>query len=473
MLIKSAPVRLTLILFLLVATALPSHADIIVLKNGKRIVVDTAREKNGRVEYEIGDNTYAISMKLVDHIEKSGDEPQPTALKTYVPFTPKETVPGPKQLTAKIIHDGRVDTDQLGVVDRWSDDQVAGAAFFQAARFEQEHGNPDTAATYYERALLRLPESSAILDHYGALLIRLGRGKEAVPLGERAVRVSPDSADSWTVLGYAYFSTDQNADAIHAWKKSLELRKDDTVARYLAKAEREASEEADYEKLESAHFTLKYEGHRIAEDMSMAVLKTLEEQYDDLGKLFGTRPAANIPVVLYTDQAFFDVTQSPSWTGAVNDGKIRIPVSGLEKVTPELSRILRHELVHSFINQISRGRCPQWLQEGIAQLLEPRSARPYGKTLAQLYANQQQIPMNQLEATFMNLSQEQAAVAYLQSLAVAEYIRDTFGMAYLRMILEKIGEGSSTEAALRSVIHSGYGRLEVEVADYLKNRYGT
>lgn len=464
--------RLSIILLLLVSV-LPAQADVIVLKNGKRIVVDTAREINGRVEYEIGQNTYAISMTLVDRIEKPGDEPQPTALKTYVPFTPTETFPSPKELTAKVVKDGKVDTDALAVLDRWSNDDTIAAAYFQAARFEQRQGNRDQAVIYYQRALLRKPESSAIIDHLASLLIQLGRGAEAVPLAERAVRAEPNSADSWTVLGYAYFSSDQNPDAVRAWTRSLELRKDDTVARYLAKAQREASAEAEFEKRSSAHFTLKYEGHRIAESLSTAVLQNLEQQYDDLGTLFGTRPKANIAVVLYTDQAFFDVTQSPSWTGAVNDGKIRVPVSGVDEVTPEFSRILRHELVHSFINQISRGRCPQWLQEGIAQLVEPRSTKPYGKTLAQLYGSGQQIPMNQMETSFMELSQEQASVAYLQSLAVAEFIRDTFGMAYLRIILEKMGDGASTESALRSAIHCGYGKLEFDVADYLKTRYGS
>jgi len=462
-------VRLYVILILL-AAALPSQADIIILKNGKRLVVDSARERNGRVEYEIGDNSYAISITLVDRIEKSAEGPQPTALKTYVPFTPTETLPAPKDV--KIIRDGKVDTDALGIVDRWTDDARATAAFFQAARFEQDQGNRDRAITYYQHALLRTPDSTTVIDHYASLLIQMGRGKEAIPLAEHAVRAAPISADSWTVLGYAYFSADQNADAIQAWKKSLQLRKDETVERYLAKAQREASEEAEYEKRESPHFTLKYEGHRVAEEMSTAVLKNLEEQYDDLGNLFGTRPSERISVVLYTDEAFADVTQSPSWTGAINQGKIQVPISGLREVTPELSRILRHELTHSFINQISKGHCPQWLQEGIAQLLEPRSAKPYGKMLAKLYADQHQIPMNELENSFLDLDQEKASVAYVQSLAVTEYISDTFGMAYLRMILERLGEGASTESALRSVIHSSYGRLEVEVADYLKSRYG-
>lgn len=465
------PVRLSVILILL-AAALPSQADTIILKNGKRLVVDTAREKNGRVEYEIGDNSYAISINLVERIEKTGDGPQPTALKTYLPFTPTETYPAPKELNAKIIHDGKVDTDALGIAERWSDNDTAAGAFFEAARFEQEQGNRDRAVSYYQRALLRVPDSSPIMEHFASLLIQMGRGNEAVPLAENAAKRSPNSADAWTVLGYAYFSADQNADAITAWKKSLELRKDDTVEKYLAKAQREATAEADYEQRHSTHFTLRYEGHRVAQEMSTAVLRKLEEHFESLSQQFGARPTANIAVILYTDEAFFDVTQSPSWTGAINDGKIRVPVSGLTEVTPELSRILRHELAHSFINQISRGRCPQWLHEGIAQLVEPRSVKSYGKTLAQLYADQHQLPMNLLEGSFLNLKTDEASVAYTQSLAVVEYISNTFGMAYLRMILERMGEGATAEAALRSVIHVGYDKLELDVAEYLQNRYG-
>jgi hypothetical protein len=141
-------------------------------------------------------------------------------------------------------------------------------------------------------------------------------------------------------------------------------------------------------------------------------------------------------------------------------------------VTPELSRILRHELSHTFINQLCRGKCPQWLHEGVAQLVEPRSAAPYGQTLAKLFADQHEVPMNLLEGSFLNLGSREAAVAYIQSLAVAEYIRDTYGMDDIFRILRRIGEGASTESALRSTVHSGYQQLETEVGQYLQSRYG-
>jgi hypothetical protein len=178
-------------------------------------------------------------------------------------------------------------------------------------------------------------------------------------------------------------------------------------------------------------------------------------------------------VTLYTKEAFFDVTQAPGWVGAINDGKLRIPIEGVSGMTPELSRVLRHELAHSFIAQITHNRCPTWLNEGVAQALEPKSSAANGRVLAQLYASRSQIPLNGLESSFNAYPTQQAVVAYAESLAAVEYIRDTYGMSDVVRILERIGQGSSTEAALRATIHSGYASLEEEIAQYLKKTYGT
>jgi hypothetical protein len=202
------------------------------------------------------------------------------------------------------------------------------------------------------------------------------------------------------------------------------------------------------------------------------ILAALESDYDDLSRNLGTPPRDNILVTLYTEQAFFDVTRAPSWTGAMNDGKLRIPVSGLNSITPELARVLKHELAHSFINQIAAGRCPPWLNEGIAQLMEPRSLGGYGHQLALLFNTQQDIPLNMLEGSFMRFSGAKANVAYAESLAAASYINDSYGMGDLQRILQRLAQGSSSEAALRATIHSDYGQLEAEIGKYLADKYG-
>ena len=47
-----------------------ARADTIVLKNGDRIQADSAQERNGRVEYTLGDNTMTIPKSIVVRIEK-------------------------------------------------------------------------------------------------------------------------------------------------------------------------------------------------------------------------------------------------------------------------------------------------------------------------------------------------------------------------------------------------------------------
>jgi Peptidase MA superfamily len=166
------------------------------------------------------------------------------------------------------------------------------------------------------------------------------------------------------------------------------------------------------------------------------------------------------------------VTRAHSWIGAINDGKLRIPISGLNSMTSELARVLKHELAHSFINQISSGRCPPWLNEGIAQLLEPRSLGGDGLQLSRLFKAGRDIPFNELEGSFLRFSGAKASVAYAQSLAAVSYINDSYGMGDLQTILQRLGQGSSIESALRATLHSDYGQLESEVAKYLSGKYG-
>jgi hypothetical protein len=302
--------------------------------------------------------------------------------------------------------------------------------------------------------------------------VKTGNASQALPLAERAVRAAHDSPDAYTVLGYAQFASDHTKSAVVSWKRSLELRPDATVQQYLAKAEREQNAESDFAQRESSHFVLHYEGKQTSDSMRSQILAALESDYEDLTRDLGTPTRDDILVTLYTEQAFFDVTHAPSWSGAINDGKLRIPISGLSSVTPELARVLKHELAHSFINQLSGGRCPTWLHEGIAQFVEPKSMGGDGRQLAKLFESQRNIPLNVLEGSFTRFSGAEAYVAYAESLAAVSYISDSYGLSDVQRILQLLNQGSSTEAALRSTLHSDYAQLESDVATYLKNKYG-
>lgn len=448
-------------------------AETIVLKNGRQIQVDSVREDKDKYRYEIGDDSYAIPKSAVDHIESYGSpaasHPPTGSAPGLIPQT--GTPVFAERIPANVIKNDHVDDAAIAEAEQSGDTGLAAAANFQAGRFSLEQGDRDAAARYFDRALRFRPDDATVLTNYAAVLVRIGRAQDAVPLAQHAVRAAPDSADAWATLGYAEEQSDHAKDAVPAFEKSLKLRPDANIQQFLERARRESTTEADFSASESSHFTLRFEGHAAQSGLPRSILQELDSDYDQLVGQLGAAPRGSIPVILYTEKAFFDVTQAPSWSGAINDGKLRIPISGISQINGEMARVLRHELTHSFVTEIARGRCPLWLNEGVAQLMEPRTTAASGAVLAKLYSTHSEIPLNTLESSFMGLDDRTAALAYAESLAAVEYVNDTYGISDIRRLLERIGEGASTESALRSTLNVGYGQFEEDISTYLTAKY--
>src|SRR5258708_902358 len=469
--------RVTILIMWLALALASASGDTIHLKNGRTIVADSVREKGNHYEYEVGDDSYAIPKSAVDHIDAGGMPARAISsvggARAQLPaFTPADNLANEGDLVSKIVKEGKIDPDALAGLESKGNAELSATADFMCGKFEVENGNSGQGRHYFESALRFQPENCTILVYYSALLVRTGNAAQALAYAQRAVRAAPESPDALTMLGYAEFASDRTKEAVSSWNRSRALRRDSTVQQFLAKAQREQNVETDFAQHESSHFVLHYEGKQTSEALRGQILAALESDYDDLARDLGNPPRDNILVTLYTEQTFFDVTHAPTWSGAINDGKLRIPVSGLGSMTSELARVLKHELAHSFITQLSGGRCPPWLHEGIAQLLEPKSLGGDGHQLARLFKLQHNIPLNVLEGSFMRFSGVEAYVAYAESLAAVSYINDSYGLGDIQRLLQLLSQGSSTEAALRATIHSDYGQLETELAKYLTDKYG-
>ena len=437
------------------------------MKNGDVIYADQVTEHGNSVTYEVGDNSFTIPKSQVQSVDagnRTQTLPGTSALPSFTPDAPAATN-GP--LLDKIVRDGQVDRSALAAIDARGNPKEIAIAYYVAARTEFQAGKLSDARRDFESGLRSDPENPALLNYYAALLVRTGNAPDAVRYAEKAVQFAPDSADALAVLGYAQFASNHVRDAIESWKKSLTLRPDASIEALIARAERESSAEKRYSQHETGHFVLHYEGEQSSEAFRSQLLDSLESDYQNLSREFEAEPRASIQVILYTNKAFFDVTRAPSWTSALNDGKLRIPIDGLSSVTSELARVLRHELTHSFVNQLTMGRCPHWLNEGVAQMMEPRMLGRRLPQLAELFKEQREIPINQLEDGFTSLNTMEAELAYDESLASVDYIRNTYGMDSIVRTLQRLGDGESPEAALRTTIHVDYRQLEENVRTYL------
>src|SRR5256712_5931706 len=141
----------------------------------------------------------------------------------------------------------------------------------------------------------------------------------------------------------------------------MELSPDPYTERLLHKAERELKVEEESRRKETRHFALHYAGDKTSQQLTQELLATMENQYQDLARQFSYQPTENIIVILYTQREFVDITEAPSWAGALNDGKLRIPIGGVTGMNPELARVLKHELTHSFLQSLAAGHRPAWL----------------------------------------------------------------------------------------------------------------
>jgi hypothetical protein len=149
---------------------------------------------------------------------------------------------------------------------------------------------------------------------------------------------------------------------------------------------------------------------------------------------------------------------------------VRVPARGITGVTPDLLSVLRHEMTHSFVHFRAKGRAPTWLQEGLAQLEEGKTSAPFASALAGTWAELGTFSLPALEGGFTGFSAAQARNRYAVALAAAEMLRDTRGFSALARFLDRLGEGTGVEDAMRDTLHVDYARLESDLADWLKRR---
>ena len=104
--------------------------------------------------------------------------------------------------------------------------------------------------------------------------------------------------------------------------------------------------------------------------------------------------------------------------------------------------------------------------------MEGQRSREDAAVLLQIYSAGRAIPLSRLEGSWMNMSGDTARYAYAWALANVEYIQQASGITDIDRILDRIGAGMATDAALREVLHSDYSDLMQSTAEYLRKTYG-
>ncbi len=469
----------------LIAAVSARAGDTIVLKNGRRIIALSVTQEGEKIIYETPSGTLSIPRSIVDHIDRgtvSSSEAAANASAVILKSPESEgssatLPPSAGEIENRVIQNGEVDRIYVDQLDQEAHsgqalaNQNAAMGHHAASQFELTHGEMDLALQDARSALIYLPEQPVLLMNTAYLYLKRSEYTQSLEYIERARRLVPEDPEVSKLAGWAYYGLNKMDFAVAEWKHAASLRPDAEVEAALQRAQRDKQEEEQYKENESNHFTLRYSG---ASEPSLArsVLHTLERHYGAIESELNYSPPDSIGVILYTQQAFADITQVPGWVGALNDGRIRVPVQGLNDVTPELSRVLKHELAHSFVQQKTLGRAPTWIQEGLAQWMEGKRSDLTAGALLAIYKSDPALGLKHFAGDWMKLSNAEASAAYAWALANVEYMVQAGGMNDVDRILGRLAAGDNPEAAVKAVMRCDYADLTRDTVQYLRGKYG-
>jgi tetratricopeptide (TPR) repeat protein len=390
-------------------------ADTITLTNGRVIEADRAWFEGSQLRYQKDGGTFGLPRTLVQRLDqRSGPEPA-------------------------------------------SDPDILKARERLAAN------DPAEAIRLLRLALYRDPQSIAAFQALAATYLSLGDAHSARENADRAILLDDRNHRSRALRADALAALGDYAGAAEEYRRSLRLRPDPEIERKLQGL---APPPQRIEAAVRPELSMRYEGG-LNEELGAAVHQVLIETYREYTRRLGFRPEDSVTVVLQMGAGFND-GRVPEWADGVNDGTIRVPVQGLDRPTPRLVSVLRHELAHSFIAARTAGNCPTWLQEGIAQWLEGGDPAREDAALAAPARSGRLLPLLALEAPFVSLATPEVPRAYAESLSAVAHILRRRGEAGVVRLLAALGDRLPPEEALPVALALSYPEFQESWEEHLR-----
>ncbi len=426
----------SLILSLGLSLAVVARADRIHLEGGGVVEADSWVEDGAQIHIEGDSGSISIPKSIVVRIERTppggragGKEPRPEGI-------------------ARSPASGSGPSPERANREERQDD---GSRRLRELLLE---GRDALAARDYERAAARFREaisfeavSTSARIGYAVAAMALGRDPLALSVVLDGLAQDPTSADLHELLGDLRDREERVDLAQEAWLEAFRLVPNDRRRSKIERAARELQAGRDFAFSAAAHFNLRYEG-TLDRSLAADVLDHLEERYAELSGAFRHAPEQPITVLLYPAQQFRDVTQVGEAVRGVYDGKIRVPLGGLSRLDGRARRVLVHELAHAFVQSKTRGNCPRWLHEGIAQRFE-------GRPLTRADVAKVRSLLGSAEPE----SWESRGLSYPAALSLTSFLESLRGWDGLLELLDRLGRGEAAAAALEAAYGAPYEEL--------------
>ncbi len=290
---------------------------------------------------------------------------------------------------------------------------------------------------------------------------------------ERAMALDPPAhptmAQAYALLGHIEYDSQRLKEAQAAWQQSLELDPHQSdLQQQLQQVTQELPIESKFERLSQAYFELRYE-EQLERSVGFDIRDALLEARRAVGSDFAYWPQHKVLVLIYSATTFRALRHhTPDWVAGQFDGKIRLPLPDNQFNSATVQQIVFHEYTHAVVQDLTKGQCPTWLNEGLAEY-EGRTqwSPPLLQLRSAIQANRL-MPWAELSNQFSaSLATDAVALGYEQAYAVVAYLIERYGFWRMRRVLKALDQGTAWEPALENELRLKLPRLEANWRNWL------
>lgn len=335
----------------------------------------------------------------------------------------------------------------------------------------------DDLATYRrirDQVLRDNPAFAEFFQIVARSAVREHRYKEAIDLGQEALKIDPEYYVAMAEVGTGYLRLGEEEKGLEWLRKSW--KGDEYNARTYNTLELFEKEiPSQYSFVTTKNFKFRYPNDE-KEILRRYVEPTLNQAFEDMVKRYGFRPKTPVILELFHDPAQYGVRT----VGLPNLGALGVCFGQvITAMSPTVGQanwamVLWHELAHVFAIQLSNSRVPRWYTEGLSEY-ETMIARPEWRREhdADVYNYLQSgtLPsVAELNYEFMKPNMQRVVVAYYLSSLTIEHIAQTYGFAKVVDGLKLFAKGKETPEVITTITGKSIAAFDAEFQAQLKKR---
>lgn len=231
------------------------------------------------------------------------------------------------------------------------------------------------------------------------------------------------------------------------------------------------------------HFDVYFKGEK--DSFSAEVLSKAEYHRDQMvqkweGKRGGLKSWKKSRCKIYLvegNEDYFELTHRPPWSKAASRHYPEKVIVGQRGSRSFLVAELPHEIAHLVFRDLLElygDALPLWIDEGVALMAEEEEKNSLAKHWDAVIANQQWIPLAELNRIrdISEIDSARVATFYAQSESLVQFLVDRFGRPAFVRFCRLLGRGTPIEKCLQKIFGAEYGdldHLEDAWVSFLKN----